>query len=208
MFSDFLSTLAAAGSATTISRARIAIADAAASGKLSQAAAEALEAVSRVAAEHIAAHGERPAAAPAKAAAKPAHDRHHATIRTCRRTEFSDSGIQLRGNLEVVGHGIIQFRVKADGSRQHEAFLAAVGATAQDEPGDMLSRVAMVECQNWTNAGGEQRLIVTKWWPVDAKPKAAPAAQHHAQEQTPKAPRRGTAAKARAAWEHDDEIPF
>ena len=211
MFSDFLSTLAAAGSATTISRARIAIADAAASGKLSQAAAEALEAVSRVAAEHIAAHGEkpeRPERAPAKAAAKPVAERHAATIRSCRRTDFSDTGPQLRGDLEVSGHGIIQYRVKLDGGGSEKGFRRAVDALGAIEPGDMVSRVVAVELAPWTNALGETKTLVNRWHAPEEAPAAAPAAQPHAQEQTPRAPRRGTAAKARAAWEHDDEIPF
>ena len=76
VFHDYLERLAAAGTANEIAKVRVDIADAVTAGKLTEVAADSLQACARAAAESIAAHGERrpskPAPAPAPGVRLPA----------------------------------------------------------------------------------------------------------------------------------------
>ncbi len=202
---DTLRRLAAAGTTDAVSKCRIDIDDAVRGGALAADAAAALDAVARLVAADIAANGPRTAK---PTTTKPAGERHHATIRSARATNFSDTGAQVRGDIEVDGVGVLQFRVKADCGAGHKAFLRAMNADAETSPGDLVSRVCVVEVIDWTNAVGATKTLVNRWHPVDgaAKSGAAPAARAPSVIQgcnTPKPPK-----SARPAWESDSEIPF
>ena len=199
MLLDILSQLAAANTVATITKIRLLVDDAAECGKINQDAAAALQAVASQASAAIADRGERPERAPAKAAAKPVAERHAATIRSCRRTDFSDTGPQLRGDLEVSGHGIIQYRVKLDGGGSEKGFRRAVNVTGDLDPSDMVSRVVAVELAPWTNALGETKTLVNRWHAPEEAPAAAPAA--------PRGPRKTVASKINGGGGLDD-TPF
>jgi hypothetical protein len=225
MFSDFLSTLAAAGSATTISRARIAIADAAAAGRLSQEAASALEAVARVAAESIAVHGEKPERPePARTSGKPAQsntdDRLPATITECVDASYDDSGEIVRGLVTTDDGNAIRFRIPRSWGGSISAIYGACGVHIE-EPADRLAGKAVsVTLGTFTGKDGIERPVIKKWHKPAAPAKAATAkpaalAWESDEAAAPRAPRRTTAAKAHAAFkanvaapEDDDTIPF
>ncbi len=202
---DTLRRLAAAGTTDAVSKCRIDIDDAVRGGALAADAAAALDAVARLVAADIAANGPRTAK---PTTTKPAGERHRAVIRDCKFASYSDSGPQWRGSLEVDGHGVVAFRLPVDGGGRHKAFLRAVSAAEDAEPGDMVSRVCHVEVSPWESPSGS-RLVVSRWHPVDvaAKSGATPAAPRAPSViqgcNTSKPPK-----SARPAWESDSEIPF
>ena len=230
VFHDYLERLAAAGTANEIAKVRVDIADAVTAGKLTEVAADSLQACARAAAESIAAHGERRPSKPVAPSAG-GEERVAATITECGEVSYDDSGEQIRGVVSLESGDTIRFSIKKSWSGSIRAIYGAAGV-ADDQPAEALTGAAVaVEVGTFVGRDGAPRSCVKKWFkPTGAASTAAPVTKPAASKAAvsdvpawqadgaaPRAPRRGTAARAHAAFkanvaasaeEDDGSIPF